>query len=174
MRYEIFVTLWGEKFVKKFLDFALSSQLTPGNLPGLSKEAYILYRIYTDRASEPFFWPGLERLSPHCDIEFIFYEDIHFKHGTLAEAMKHSVSKSVKHHAQQVTSQHHMALAADKAETAVVLMDSDFIFSDGSLLSAITIDTQPFFALDCKSSTLKFATIIDPNFVSMFFILLGK
>ena len=27
-----------------------------------------------------------------------------------------------------------MALAADKAETAVVLMDSDFIFSDGSLL----------------------------------------
>ena len=134
MRYEIFVTLWGEKFVKKFLDFALSSQLTPGNLPGLSKEAYILYRIYTDRASEPFFWPGLERLSPHCDIEFIFYEDIRFKHGTLAEAMKHSVSKSVKHHAQQVTSQHHMALAADKAETAVVLMDSDFIFSDGSLL----------------------------------------
>ena len=81
MRYEIFVTLWGEKFVKKFLDFALSSQLTPGNLPGLSKEAYILYRIYTDRASEPFFWPGLQRLSPHCD-EFIFYEDIRFKHGT--------------------------------------------------------------------------------------------
>ena len=61
MRYEIFVTLWGEKFVKKFLDFALSSQLTPGNLPGLFKEAHILYRIYTDRASEPFFWPGLHR-----------------------------------------------------------------------------------------------------------------
>ncbi len=134
MRYDIFVTVWGERFVQKFLDFALASQLTPGNLPGLSKEADILYRIYTDRSSEPFFWPGLDRLSPHCDIELIFYEDIPYRHGTLAEAMVYSDLKSVKHHVQQVTSQHHMALAADQAETAVMLMDSDFIFSDGSLL----------------------------------------
>lgn len=134
MRYEIFVTLWGERFVKKFLDFALASQLTPGNLPGLSNEADILYRIYTDRASEPFFWPGLERLSECCDVELIFYEDIPFRHGTLSEAMMHSDPKSVKHHVQQVTSQHHMALAADQVETTVMLMDSDFIFSDGSFL----------------------------------------
>ena len=79
VRYDIFVTVWGERFVQKFLNFALASQLTPGNLPGLSKEADILYRIYTDRSSEPFFWPGLDRLSPHCDIELIFYEDIPYR-----------------------------------------------------------------------------------------------
>jgi len=132
VRYEIFVTVWGEPFVRKFLDFALASQLTPGNLPALSDQADVLYRIYTDRESEPYFYPGIETLSQLCAVEFVFYEDIFFKHGTLADAVANSDPRTVKHNVQRLTSQHHMALGAETPETAIMLMDSDFIFSDGS------------------------------------------
>ncbi len=134
MRYDIFVTVWGESFVRKFLDFALPSQMAPGNIPGLSQEADIIYRIYTDRESEPHFYPNLDNITKYCDVEFIFYEDIGYKSGTLADAIEQSGPKTVKHNVQRLTSQHHMAIGAEVPETAIMLMDSDFIFSDGSFL----------------------------------------
>ena len=134
MRYEFFVTVWDKKFVRKFCDFAITSQLTPNNLPELSNKADIAYRIYTDKASEPHFSPEIDFLASYCELEFIFFEDIPYKNGTLAEAIANSDPKIVKHNVQRVTSQHHMALRGGHEKTAVMLMDSDFIFSDGSFL----------------------------------------
>ena len=55
MRYDVFVTVWGQDFVKKFTEISLASQLTPGNIPALASESEIHYHIYTDRHSRKYF-----------------------------------------------------------------------------------------------------------------------
>ena len=132
MRYDIFVTVWGRRFVKKFIEFALSSQLAPGNLPALSAAADVTYRIYTDRASGEHFYPAIATLRNVVRVEFVFYEDITYGSGTLADAIARSDPSMVKHNVQRETSRHHMNLAVGSTNTAIMLLDSDFIFSDGS------------------------------------------
>ena len=132
MRYDIFVTVWGERFVKKFIEFALRSQLAPGNLPALSAIADVTYRIYTDRASGQYFYPEIANLENLVCVEFVYFEDIPYGSGTLADAISLSAGSILKHNVQRETSRHHMNLGLGSDKTAIMLMDSDFIFSDGS------------------------------------------
>ena len=134
IRYEIYVTVWGERFVKKFLSFALKSQLAPGNLPMLSANSSVLYRIYTDKGSREFFEPEISKLQAILEVEFIYFEDIQFSGSTLAQAVLNSDSKLIKHNVQRQTAHHHIDRAIKNKDTAVILLDSDFIFSNGSFL----------------------------------------
>ena len=134
IRYEIYVTVWGERFVKKFLSFALKSQLAPGNLPILSANSSVLYRIYTDKGSREFFEPEISKLQAILEVEFIYFEDIQFSGSTLAQAVLNSDSKLIKHNVQRQTAHHHIDRAIKNKDTAVILLDSDFIFSNGSFL----------------------------------------
>ncbi|MEK9679555.1 MAG: hypothetical protein VW169_14360 [Rhodospirillaceae bacterium] len=134
MRYEIFVTVWGERFVRKFCDFALASQLSPGNLPALAKDAEVIYRIYTDRESRQYFndaMPALEATGVAA--ELIFYEEMTYKGAALSDVIAASDPTIVKHNVQRETAQDHVRLAAATPGTAAMLFDSDFIFADGSL-----------------------------------------
>ena len=132
MRYEIFVTVWGKRFVRKFVEFALASQLAPGNIPALSAVADVTYRIYTDRASENYFQPEITKLKKLAIVEFVFYEDLAYRSVTLMDAINNSDPTIIKHNVQRETARHHMNLAKESSETAIMLLDSDFIFSDGS------------------------------------------
>lgn len=132
MRYEIFVTVWGKHYVRKFVDFALASQLAPGNIPALSGAASVTYRIYTDRESVQYFQPEIKVLNAFVALEFIFFEDLAYKKSTLADAIPKFDKKIVKHMVQREASRHHMNLSKAKSNTAIMLLDSDFIFSDSS------------------------------------------
>jgi hypothetical protein len=134
LRYEIFVTVWGERFVRKFCDFALASQLSPGNLPALAENAGVVYRIYTDKPSRPYFddaVPALEAAG--ITAEFILYEDMTYKGAALSEVIAASDPTIVKHNVQRETAQDHVRRAAATPGTAAMLFDSDFIFADGAL-----------------------------------------
>ena len=132
MRYQIFVTVWGREYVYKFLRYSLSSQLLPRNIRELSQYSEIVYRIYTDKASHSFFYPEILQLEKFAKIEFVFYEELTFKGANLLEVIKNSDPTIVKHNVQRLTSKHHMDIASSLKDTAVILLDSDFIFSDGS------------------------------------------
>ena len=132
MRYEIFVTVWGKRFVRKFVEFALASQLAPGNIPALSAAADVTYRIYTDRASENYFQPEITKLKKLAIVEFVFYEDLAYRNVTLLDAINNSDPTIIKHNVQRETARHHMNLAKESSKTAIMLLDSDFVFSDGS------------------------------------------
>ena len=133
MRADVYVTVWGAAFVEKYLTYSLASQLAPGNLPALSAaDVEFVYHIYTDRASEPLFAAGVDALAPYAEVRFHFYEDIPFKGVSLAEAMANSPPKTVKHNVQRLTSLHFLDLAAAEKSDAAILLDSDFLFSDGS------------------------------------------
>ena len=78
MRYDFFVTVWGQHFVQKFTDLSLSSQMAPGNIPALASDADLHYHIYTDRASQLFFEPNLLELSKYAKIRFYYFDEIPF------------------------------------------------------------------------------------------------
>ena len=134
MNYHIFVTVWGREYVDKFLQYSLTSQLLPKNLRELSQYAEIVYRIYTDKDSHSYFYPDILKLEKFAKIEFVFYEELSFKGANLLEVIKNSDPTIVKHNVQRLTSKHHMDIASSLQDTAVILLDSDFIFSDGSFL----------------------------------------
>ena len=132
MRYEIFVTVWEKYFVRKFVEIALASQLTPGNLPALSLAANVTYRIYTDRASDKYFKPEVGVLENLVNVEFIYFEELPYLNSTLKDAIKSFNKNVIKHKIQRETSRHHMKLASNFSKTAIMFLDSDFVFSDGS------------------------------------------
>jgi hypothetical protein len=133
LRVDVYVTVWGAAFVDKYLTYSLASQLTPGNIPALARrEVEFVYHIYTDRASETHFHPGIDALARHADVRFHFYEDIPYKGVRLAEAMVNSPPETVKHNVQRLTSLRFLAEAADAKSDAAILLDSDFVFSEGS------------------------------------------
>ena len=132
MRIDVYVPVWGQAYVEKFLTYSLASQLSPGNLPAISRETELVYHVYTDRASEAHFYPAIERLRTLVDVKFRFYEDMPFRGGTLAEAIAASGSASVKHNVQRLTSRDLLIAAVKAGSAAVVLLDSDFIFADGA------------------------------------------
>jgi hypothetical protein len=129
MRYDVFVTVWGQDFVNKFTEFSLASQLTSGNLPALAEQAEIHYHIYTDRESQELFEPSLAALANIAEPHFHFYDEIAYGGGTLDQAIANSDPTTVKHNVQRLTAQH---MLSDLSESAAVLLDSDFIIADGS------------------------------------------
>jgi len=133
LRVDVYVTVWGAAFVDKYLTYSLASQLAPGNIPALAgRDLDFFYHVYTDRASEPLFHPAFEALARYADVRFVFYEDIPYKGGTLAEAMANSPPETVKHNVQRLTSLRFLNEAASRKTDAALLLDSDFIFSDNS------------------------------------------
>jgi hypothetical protein len=130
VRYDFFVTVWGQPFVRKFIDLSLFSQLSPGNLPKIAKSAEIHYHIYTDKASRELFGSSLLELSKYAEIKFYYFDEIPFDGGNLDQAISNSDVKTVKHNVQRITANH---MLSDLKDSAAVLMDSDFIVADGSL-----------------------------------------
>lgn len=138
MRADVFVTVWGAPYVDKFLTYSLASQLAPGNVPALARDGIeLVYHVYTDRASEPLFYPAFDALAAIADIRFHFYEDFPFKGATLADAMANSPPATVKHNVQRLTAIDCIAKAAAGNSDALLLFDSDFIFSENALPALI-------------------------------------
>src|SRR5215469_15588021 len=47
--------VWGENYIRNFVDCALPTWLTPGNLPALFKHFDGEFRVYTRKGDLPFF-----------------------------------------------------------------------------------------------------------------------
>lgn len=132
MRFDVFLTVWGETFVKKYLEFSLPSQLSPGNLPAAAEGAEFCYHIFTDRESEPHFHPAIAALEATADVRFRYFGDVPYRGGSLAEAMRNSDPDILKHNVQRVTSSQLAGEAMDAGTSGLIFLDSDFIFSEGS------------------------------------------
>ncbi|MAV88019.1 MAG: hypothetical protein CMM67_07205 [Rhodospirillaceae bacterium] len=130
MRYDIFVTVWGQTFTEKFIRYSVKSQLFPGNLPALSLKSDINYHIYTDKESKIIFDPIIKELNKYVQVKFHYFEDIMYKGANLKEVVLNSDVQTVKHNVQRLTSQH---MLSDKNVIAAILLDSDFILADGCL-----------------------------------------
>ena len=142
MRYRVFMTVWGARYVAKFLELALPTHFSPGNLGAVAADADVIYTIYTDRESVDALRAGVEALDPPCPVEFAYFDEIPHRGGTIAEALANSDPRIVKHTVQRISSHHLLARAAEDADCAVLLLDSDFILGDGALANAHTLRRQ--------------------------------
>ncbi len=133
MRYDVYVTVWGEKWVRRYLDHALPSQFHPSNFPAVASDADIAITVYTDRESAPMFDEAAAIIGDAARLELRFFDEVALRSGTVAEAMANAEPSKLKHNVQRVTSQHFLKSVAGHDDTAVVLTDSDFVFSQGSL-----------------------------------------
>jgi hypothetical protein len=151
LRVDVYVTVWGAAYVDKYLTYSLASQLTPGNIPALARDGVeFVYHIYTDRASEPHFHPGIDELTRHADVRFHFYEDIPYRGVSLADAMSNSPPDTVKHNVQRLTSLRFLTQAGASKSDAAILLDSDFIFSESSwpvMIAAHRAGSEAFCAM---------------------------
>lgn len=132
MRYDIYVTVWGERWVRRWQELSLASQLAGGNLAALAAEADVAYWVYTDAASADLFDEARAEIERFGEFRLLTYEDVAYRGGTVADALAASDPAIAKHNVQRLTSQHFLRAAAESAETAMVLLDSDFVFSAGS------------------------------------------
>jgi hypothetical protein len=132
LRFDVFLTLWGEAYVNKYLEFSLASQLSPGNIPAAAEDAELVFHIFTDRDSEAYFHPGIDPLRALAEVRFRYFEDTPYRGGSLAEAMNNSDPSILKHNVQRLTSRILIEEAMAGGASGVILLDSDFIFSDGS------------------------------------------
>jgi len=116
-RYRIIVPVWGEKFVDRFVRFALPSQLAPGNLPAVPADR-CTYHVFTPkrdavRLQSADSFQRLQRLVPTI-LEPI--DDVYLGHSYAA-----------------MTECHNRGLARGRnQDCAFVFVSPDSLWSDGS------------------------------------------
>lgn len=72
----LITVVWGKEFTKTFLDIALPSQLSEGNIPVLDKKCIPIYYIYTRSEDYPTILssPHYQKLMTEVQITFRFFE----------------------------------------------------------------------------------------------------
>ncbi len=139
-RVEMAVAVWGEPFVEKFASCSLESQLSAGNLPALTETADVGFQLFTDRASRDLVVERTRDLAELVDLQVRLLEETSVEGITLSEAAETLTPELAKHQINRLTAfwliDH--CLAQDPLPVAMML-DSDFLFSDGALPRCIEL-----------------------------------
>ena len=134
LAYDFFVLVWGEPFVQNFVETTLPAQLSPGNLPALSRAADVTYHIYTDRASEAALTAGAQDARDHARLEFHFFDELSTTDGNSFLAHARDLRPpEYKYEIQNLCARHLFDLVGDDDRRAFVVVDSNMILSEGSL-----------------------------------------
>lgn len=137
MRILISVALWGRGYCKLFADYALASQLSPGNLPALAREHEVTYQILTPKADARWLGrhPALQKLKRHCRIQWDLLERQGFMPDSFPtghEGIKYSF----------VSLLQNIAIKTSLDFDALIFNYADFIWADGALSNAVRMLTS--------------------------------
>jgi len=74
------LAVWGEQFIRQFMDLSLRTLLSQGNIPAMAAEADSTFTFLTRRADRKIFanHPMFKRLEAFCRVEFIVIDDLIF------------------------------------------------------------------------------------------------
>ena len=125
MDVKIVVPVWGQNYVDTFLKLSLPTQLSPLNIPKISKKHKVIYVIYTTRKDKKFIESSdiFIRLSKYANIEFSFVNNIFNK-------KVYTLYRKI----------HYIELKkSSKKDECVFLFNSDMIMSDQFMYRAIKI-----------------------------------
>ena len=134
----IALALWGEAFVDKFARFSMRTQLSPGNLPQLGAHGDVHYLIYTDASSLPALQACESALSAYAHVTFLTFGDTVVDHRSIADGIAAVSQSARKHEVNRLTEFHAIdTCLCDDRDTVLFLIDSDFLFADGSMAAAM-------------------------------------
>lgn len=117
----ILLGVWGEKYIKDFLQLSLLSLLAPGNIPALSK-AYKTKFIFLTRSYDMGVFesePAFQKLKQYCEIEFIPINDL-IVIGNYSTTLTLAFDRAIKHTGEKML------------ETYFIFLTSDYIMANGS------------------------------------------
>jgi hypothetical protein len=117
MKWHFINVVWGEAFVRMFLNASLPTQLCQGNLPYIAGRHECRYKLYTTPADLDFIMQhaAYQRLSEIMEVDAFVVEKIDF-----ASASKHAIMSQCHHHAIQ---------AAWRESAALSFLAPDMLFS---------------------------------------------
>lgn len=131
----ILVSVWDAPFIDKFVDTALATQLSPGNIPALSAKARIFYHFYTNAESAAYLKQRTNALTPYAEILIHTFEDTVFEGETIAQRLAPYSGAAFKNFLNQVSVFHLLdQIAATEPPPVLFVGDSDLLYSDGAFL----------------------------------------
>jgi len=117
----ILLGVWGEKFIKDFLQLSLLSLLAPGNIPALVKN-YKTKFIFLTRSHDINVFetdPAFQLLKAYCDIEFTSINDL-IVIGNYSTTLTLAYDRAIKSTGERMLN------------TYFIFLTSDYIMADGS------------------------------------------
>lgn len=118
----ILLAVWGESFIKHFLESSLPTLLAPGNVPALAT-TYPLTFVFLTRPSDiPVFAasPAYQKLVQICKIEFISIADL-IQLTNYSSTLTYAFDRAIRQ------------TGAAMLNTYFIFLTSDYLMADGSL-----------------------------------------
>lgn len=117
----IVLGVWGEKFIKDFLQLSVLSLLAPGNIPALASVYKVRFVFLTRSFDIEVFEqvPIFQKLKKYCQIEFIPINDL-IVIGNYSTTLTLAYDRAVKKTGEQMLN------------TYFIFLTSDYIMADGS------------------------------------------
>ncbi|MBT5108757.1 MAG: hypothetical protein HOM25_08745 [Rhodospirillaceae bacterium] len=129
----VLVSVWDAPYIDKFVDTALATQLSPGNIPALSAKANLIYHFYTNAESAPYLMQRTTALASHAEIVMHTFEDTVFEGETIAQHLSPYSGATFKNFLNQVSVFHLLdQIAANDPPEVLFVGDSDLLYSDGA------------------------------------------
>lgn len=136
MIYHVFILVWGDRFVRDFVEISVPFQCMDGNLPSLAQNGEVFYHIYTDRTSLAAFEPNIQALLPHVTLHFHLLEEMLVGEIPLLDWVENLEGPDIKYEIQKRCVLHLTDRALDDPDSEIILLDSNFILSNGTLAAA--------------------------------------
>ena len=136
MIYHAFMLVWGERFVRDYVEVALPLQCMGGNLPTLAGQGEVHYHIYTDRTSLDAFKPEIQNLKNFANLKFHLIDEIEVGGEKLFEKVKTLSGPQVKHEILFHCFLNLAELALANSGSIIIVLDSNLLLSNGTLAAA--------------------------------------
>jgi len=137
--YHAAAVVWGEKFVRNFLEYCLSSLLAPGNIPFLAEREKVLFIVYSTPESIEAIdtAPQFRKLQDYAEVLFVEIPE-HLIVATKREDIPPNLRYT--NTLQLLSAQHYIAtsLARSKGAGAMYVVP-DWIYSENCLSAAFEI-----------------------------------
>jgi hypothetical protein len=122
----LLLPVWGNRYVRQFLDFSLPTMLAPGNLPALTGTLPCSFVLLTSSDDARFIadHPGYQFLSSVCSTEIQLIDDL-ITGDNYSTTITLAYERAVR------------ATGAEMLDTCFFFLISDYLVADGSLRNAL-------------------------------------
>jgi hypothetical protein len=134
----LLLTVWGAPFIEKWANFSLSTLISPRNLPLLGQSAHCVFHFFTDRASRELLEERTKCLDDWVERRIHLFEETSFE-GELMETLVIGRREAYAKNLLNITTVPWVidTALADGQDPIIIVLDTDFILSDGALSQAV-------------------------------------
>jgi len=127
IRVTYLLAVWGDQFIRQFMDLSLRSLLSPNNIPGLAEHTESTFIFLTRKSDRKSFGnhPLFKRLEHSCKVEFVTIDDLIYS-GNYSATLTIAYERGMRH-----------AGDAKMLQTYFIYLVADYVMADGSLLNLL-------------------------------------